>query len=514
MRTVRGVLPLALLLPLALPAAAQETVEDKLRPSVVQIDNDECYGSGMFVDADGLILTNAHVACSPLPYRVHALAKVNGRFREVTFTSVKLLGFHPEYDLALLRIDPSETGSTIRPVTLAKSAPVPGERVWAIGFPSDHDRGKAKVATWGEMRTPNSDFYGMPYIAADISVTHGNSGGPLCNESGEVLGVVTAFVEKGALAVPISAMRPERFGPLKGRLPNRTVSSKLLEMAEEELKQSNGGAPTAQAMSYFETALLWDSGNAALYSRVGQLNLLVGRHAAAVAYLTRSLQMEPWPEKAETYRSLGMALGALHRGDEALAVWREGLVKFPLDNAELWGDIAAALEKEKHPLEAAFSARVALQTFSGHAKEMNELYGRCRAALDPADVNRLREMEGDLNSHLGRLRASADKARRDGQAFMLPDAAKIIATMAGVQREAAGGDPDQVVPRGSRETPKIPDAELDARFIRGRIEVAKEYLRNGKAGKAEEILEDVVKTFPSHPETESARLALKLLRRN
>ena len=60
----------------------------------------------------------------------------------------------------------------------------------------------------------------------------------------------------------------------------------------------------------------------------------------------------------------------------------------------------------------------------------------------------------------------------------------------------------------------IPETELDARFIHGRIEVAREYLRNGKIDKAAEILEDVVRTYPIHPETDAARLALKLLKRS
>jgi|SRR5579862_1752509 len=514
MRISKGALTVAILSSLLSPATAQETVEDKLRPSVVQIRNDECFGSGMFVDADGLILTNAHVACSPLPFRVDAFALVDGRFRDVTFTKVKLLGFHPEYDLALLRVDPEEVGSTIRPATLTKAAPIPGERVWAIGFPSDHDRGKAKVATWGEMRSPNKDFYGMPYLSADISVYHGNSGGPLCNEKGQVLGVVTAFTAGGALSVPISAFRPERFGPLKARNPNREISSFLLEQAEDLIKENGSANPSPQLMRYYETALLWDSGNASLYARVGQLNQVAGRYAAAVAYLTRSLQMQPWPEKAETYRSLGIALLGLKKEEDAVAVLREGLKKFPLDSSELWGDLATALEKGKRPLEAAFSARMALKTYSTHSKDMNEIYRRCQGALDRVDLDRLRDMERDLDGHLGRLRAESDKARREGRSFLHADAEKVIATMTGVQQEIIGTGQERVAPRAPVAPAKIPDEELDLRFIRGRLDVAKEYLRNGRQEKAVEILEDLIRTYPANPETDAARLALKLAQRN
>ncbi len=508
-----GVLAVSALAVLSSPATAQESVEEQLRPSVVQIRNDECWGSGMFLDEHGLILTNAHVACSPLPFRVLAIAQVGGRLREVTFTKVTLHGFHPEYDLALLHVDPEELGAAIKPVTLATAPPIPGARVWAVGFPSDHDHGKVKVATWGEMRSPHKDFYGMSYLSADVSITHGNSGGPLCNEKGEVLGVVTASDAGGALAVPISAYRPEKFGPLKARLPNREVSARLLQMADDLIKSDGRGVPPAQAIMYYEVALLWDCGNAALYSKVGQINLSGGRFPVAVAYLTRSLQMEPWPDRADTYRSLGAALAGLRKDEEAVAVWREGLDKFPLDNSELWGALAAALEKSRHPVEAAFSARVALKTFTDHAGVMNDLYRRCRNELAPPDLDRLREMEGDLDAHLGRLRATADKARREGRTFLNAEAERVIATMSGVQLVSTALGADRIGPRQA-EPAAIPEGELDARFIHGRIEVAREYLRNGKMYKALEILEDVVRTYPAHPETEAARLALKLLKRS
>jgi len=511
MRTSTIGLALAIVSTLASPLAAQESVEDKLKSSVVRIGNDESSGTGMFLDADGLILTNAHVACSPLPFRVQATSKVDGKPKEVLFSKVTLLGFHPSYDLALLRIDPTETGAMVKPVTVARAPPVSGERVWAIGFPGDYERGKLKVATWGEMRSTSKDFYGLPYFEMDISVWHGNSGGPLCNNQGEVIGVVTAMAPNGrALAVPIAAMKPEKFGPLKDRHPNVEVSSHFLDLAEQQLKTDG---PSSQVMHLFETALLWDSGNAGLYSKVGQLNLSGSRFPSAVAYLTRSLQMQPWPEKTETYRSLGLALVNLRKVDDALTVFREGLEKYPLDSAELWGDIATMLDKQKLPVEAAYSARVALKTFSGHAGEMNELYRRSQASLSPPDAARLRDMELDLDQHLGRLRAAADKARRDGKAFINAEAERVIATMTGVQKETPGAK----VARIEAEKPPtriMSDQELDIRFIRGRIDVAKEHVRSGNVDRGVEILEDIIRTYPANPETEAARLALKIFKRS
>jgi len=96
MSSAPRVLVPTLLILLSRSLAAEENPEEILKPSVVAIRNDECAGSGMFIDDSGLILTNAHVACSPLPYRVHALATVKRVMKEVVFRKVAVLGFHPE----------------------------------------------------------------------------------------------------------------------------------------------------------------------------------------------------------------------------------------------------------------------------------------------------------------------------------------------------------------------------------------------------------------------------------
>jgi tetratricopeptide (TPR) repeat protein len=355
------------------------------------------------------------------------------------------------------------------------------------------------------------DFYGLSYLQVDISVYHGNSGGPLCNDRGEVIGVVTAISTDGqAIAVPITAAKPEKFGALKDRRPNREVSTRLLGMAEDLLKKAG---PSNQVMHLFRSALIWDAGNPGLYSKIGQLNLSGRCYPAAIAYLTRSLQMQPWPERAEVYRNLGLALAGLRKPEEALTILKEGLDKFPLDNAELWGDLATILEQEKRPVEAAYSARIALKTYSSRAGEMNDLYRRMHAALSPVELARLRDLESDLDNHLGRLRATADQARRDGKAFLNADAERVISDMAGVQKETVAPTLDRIEP-GKPRTTKMSDEELEIRFIRGRIEVAKEHVRIGKVDHAVEILEDLIKAYPVNPETEKARLALKIFKQN
>jgi len=149
----------------------------------------------MFLDADGLILTNAHVACSPLPFRVQAIAKVNGSPKEVTFSKVTLLGFHPAYDLALLRVDPTEIGAAIKPVSLASALPV---RASASGRSDSRatTSAQAESGDLGEMRSTSKDFYGLSYLQMDISICTAIPADRSATTR-EVIGVVTAMGPTG-----------------------------------------------------------------------------------------------------------------------------------------------------------------------------------------------------------------------------------------------------------------------------------------------------------------------------
>jgi tetratricopeptide (TPR) repeat protein len=500
---------LALLSLLSRSLSAQNTdVEEQLKPSVVAIRNDEGFGTGMFLDEQGLILTNAHVACSPLPYRVQAWAKVGNAYKDVTFRKVQLLGFHPTYDLALLQIDPSECDAKVQPVKLAANPPSSRERVWAMGFPQDYNLGNIKVTTWGEVKSARFDFFGENYYELDISINHGNSGGPACNGKGEVIGVVAMMTKESALAVPISAFKPDRFSSLRDRVPNREISSDLIERAEKLSPQGRGGLPPMSAMMLYEMALLWDSGNAALYSKVGQLNLKCGRAPAAVAYLIRSVRMEPWSESPETYRSLGLALAGISKFEDAVSILDEGLRKYPADNGQLWGEFSVVLERTQQYYLSCVSARISLKTFVSDSAPVNAVYKRSVEKLNPDELSKLRELESDIDGYLRRLRATSEKARLDSKGFLTPEAEKVVATYDGTQKETGVGRPTS-----DPKPLNISDEELAIRFIRNRIDVAKEHVRIGLNQKAIDILEDIILSYPKHPETDSARLLLKFLKK-
>ncbi len=139
-------------------------------------------GSGFVLDRDGHVVTNHHVVAAGGSISVSLW---NGR----AFDAV-LVGADPSTDLAVIRIDAPR--SLLEPLRLADSSEVGvGDAVLAIGSPF----GLEGTVTSGivsalhrEMRAPN-DFTINDTIQTDAAINHGNSGGPLLDRKGRVIGV-------------------------------------------------------------------------------------------------------------------------------------------------------------------------------------------------------------------------------------------------------------------------------------------------------------------------------------
>jgi serine protease Do len=150
-------------------------------------DIDVLYGSGtgFAVSSEGYILTNAHVVDGASKVTV----KVYGEKEERDAT---LIGLDTETDIAVLKIE----GVTLQPLKLGDSDQVRvGEYVLAIGNPLSTDE-LANTITFGIVsataRQVTIDNYTNTYLQTDAAINFGNSGGPLINMYGEVIGVNSA----------------------------------------------------------------------------------------------------------------------------------------------------------------------------------------------------------------------------------------------------------------------------------------------------------------------------------
>jgi S1-C subfamily serine protease len=194
-------------------------VYKKALPSVVNITSTEVrfdffygpvpqtgQGSGFILNKEGLILTNNHVI-------------ENGQRVEVTLYDThkykaSVVTVDKGHDLALLKID----APNLVPVTLAETSTglMVGQRVYAIGNPF----GLSGTMTRGiisAIRSVRSPENGNPIedaIQTDASVNPGNSGGPLLNSKGEVIGITTMIASNGAeqssgigFAIPINTAK-------------------------------------------------------------------------------------------------------------------------------------------------------------------------------------------------------------------------------------------------------------------------------------------------------------------
>lgn len=181
---------------LAQPALYDEgtvtSIFEKSTPAIVEIDTTQTtmrgrvaqgQGTGFLVKNDGTILTNNHV--------VEGASKVTVVFSNGKTVSANVIGTDALHDLAVIRVVPSAvTGVT--PLTLGDSGTLkPGQMAIAIGFPFGLDESiTVGVISGLNRRVGSSQLNGM--IQTDAALNPGNSGGPLLNANGEVIGINTA----------------------------------------------------------------------------------------------------------------------------------------------------------------------------------------------------------------------------------------------------------------------------------------------------------------------------------
>ncbi len=134
-------------------------------------------GSGFIVSADGLILTNAHV--------VKDASEVTVKLTDKREFKARLVGSDPQTDVAVLRIE----ANGLPTVKLGKSDDVRvGEWVVAIGSPFGFENSVSAGIVSAKGRALPDGTY-VPFIQTDVAVNPGNSGGPLFNLKGEVVGI-------------------------------------------------------------------------------------------------------------------------------------------------------------------------------------------------------------------------------------------------------------------------------------------------------------------------------------
>jgi len=156
-------------------------------------------GSGFVIDPSGLIVTNNHV--------IEGADEIVANFNDGSKAKAKLLGKDEKSDIALLKVD---VPKPLVSVKLGNSdAMRVGDWVMAIGNPF----GLGGTVTVGIVSARNRDINSGPYdnfLQTDAAINRGNSGGPLFNMNGEVVGINTAIISPSGGSIGIGFAIPSK----------------------------------------------------------------------------------------------------------------------------------------------------------------------------------------------------------------------------------------------------------------------------------------------------------------
>lgn len=173
------------------------TLAERVRAGVVEVSDGRGTGAGTIWTSDGLIITNYHVVPGE---------SARMRLADESVHEARVVASLPERDLALLKADTA--GLPALPVGDSMSLR-PGEIVLAVG----HPHGVPGVVTFGVFSRfgpyeGNAGRHLREGLLADIELRPGNSGGPLVNARGEVVGINAMVLGPGtAMAVPSATVR-------------------------------------------------------------------------------------------------------------------------------------------------------------------------------------------------------------------------------------------------------------------------------------------------------------------
>ncbi len=307
-------------------ARAQESLPDlvrRVKPSVVSVltydakDEPLISGSGFFV-RPGEVVTNLHVINGARRVEIHTL-EGKGRTYPVSGT----LAVDGEADLVLLKVElPVERS---RPLRLTNTLPEEGEQVFVIGNPLRLE-GSVSNGIVSAVRE-------VPAVGRVIQITapvsHGNSGSPLFNMHGQVIGIVTVKVTNGQnINLALAAARianlhpgqPISFADLanaKSPAQSEVLAEQLYRGGLDPLWLGNYDS----ALNYFETAANRNPRRPETWIQIGYCKVKQGRNDEAVRAYLRALQLRP--DSAETYNKLGDAHYFAGRFNEAIYSYKQ-----------------------------------------------------------------------------------------------------------------------------------------------------------------------------------------------
>jgi serine protease Do len=189
-------------------------------------------GSGVLISADGKVMTAAHV--------VHTMDEITVDLLGGETVSARVVASEPAADLSLLQLDHVPAGAKVSPLADSNTVQV-GDQVVIVGAP--YGLSYSLSVGWISARwAPNTIYKTMPlaeFFQTDAVINTGNSGGPMFNMRGEVIGVVShnisksggseglGFVVTGNTARELLLEKPSFWSGLEGQLLSEELADVL-----------------------------------------------------------------------------------------------------------------------------------------------------------------------------------------------------------------------------------------------------------------------------------------------
>jgi Trypsin-like peptidase domain/TPR repeat/Tetratricopeptide repeat len=292
-------------------------------------------GSGFFV-RPGEVVTNVHVIRGAHRVEIHTL---EGKGR--TYPVAGAVMVDEEADLALLSVNLPDERS--RPLPMTMTLPEEGEQVFVIGNPLRLEGSVSDGIVSAVREVP--DLGRIIQITAPVS--HGNSGSPLFNMRGQVIGIVTVKVTNGQninLALGSARVAALKRGQLIGfdQLSTKNRSNQPEALADLWYR---GGIDSMwlgnydNALNYFETAANRNPRRPETWIQIGYCKVKQGRNDEAIRAYQRAIQLRP--NSADAHNKLGDAYFFAGRFNEAIAAYQHAAQIAP-DGAEAHYNLALA----------------------------------------------------------------------------------------------------------------------------------------------------------------------------
>jgi serine protease Do len=188
------------------PESSVRALVARLGEAVVQVRTPSGLGSGFFINETGYLITNFHVIEGETQISVEVYHRESDQLERRSYKAVRIVAMNKFRDLALLKVEDGGARRFVAVPLGQTDTLAVGERVFAIGSP----HGLERTVTEGIVSTKTREMRGDLFLQTTAPINQGNSGGPLFNLRGEVVGVTNmkiTFSEGLGFAIPVEEVR-------------------------------------------------------------------------------------------------------------------------------------------------------------------------------------------------------------------------------------------------------------------------------------------------------------------